>query len=194
MVHLSFPVETQISPGELILKYPWVFSQIIEIFFGFFWRFISIYKCTGHWTQDEYRICVCLSLLFSCGLFQLVGWSPTNPHLFHDEIASDGTIEVDFCSGTSCQISGFLMIQNILCFTSGIVNALCIIDMGLVVIWDNDIWDMFNCQEIDQTMRPCFFVKENWVRSILFVSPTSEPVLVLQMFAWGSAKSKRQEN
>jgi len=29
--------------------------------------------------------------------------------------------------------SSFLMIQNILCFTSGIVNALCIIDMGMTV-------------------------------------------------------------
>ena len=37
-------------------------------------------------------------------------------------------------SGTSCEILGFLMIQNILCFTSGIVNALCIIDMGLLVV------------------------------------------------------------
>ena len=37
-------------------------------------------------------------------------------------------------SGTSWEILGFLMIQNILCFTSGIVNALCIIDMGLLVV------------------------------------------------------------
>ena len=37
-------------------------------------------------------------------------------------------------SGTSCEFLGFLMIQNILCFTSGIVNALCIIDMGLLVV------------------------------------------------------------
>jgi len=29
--------------------------------------------------------------------------------------------------------TSFLMIQNILCFTSGIVNALCIIDMGMTV-------------------------------------------------------------
>lgn len=50
-----------------------------------------------------------------------------------------------------------------------------------------------NCQEIYQIMQPCFFVKENWVRSILFVSPTSEPVLVLQMFAWGSAKRIKYE-
>lgn len=38
-----------------------------------------------------------------------------------------------FCSGFCCcfpRALGFLMIQNILCFTSGIVNALCIIDMG----------------------------------------------------------------
>lgn len=38
-----------------------------------------------------------------------------------------------FFSGFCCcfpRALGFLMIQNILCFTSGIVNALCIIDMG----------------------------------------------------------------
>ena len=58
-----------------------------------------------------------------------------------------------------CEMLGFLMIQNVLCFTSGIVNALCIIDMGLLVV-------KRHLRQDYQTMDPCVFV-EHWVRSTL---------------------------